>query len=208
MDKRLIHLVDDEDAIRRSTGFLLKTCGFEVKAYESGVAFLKEVKTAAPGCILLDVRMPEMDGLAVQQELNARGVMMPVIVLTGHGDIAIAVRAMKAGAVEVLTKPFRAEDVLGAIRLAIERSRAVLREEAVLRGLRESHALLSEREREVMALVVSGLLNKQVAAELGISEITVKAHRGKVMRKMKAASLADLVTMAARLGVAPGPRRS
>ena len=160
------------------------------------------------GVFGLPVRLPDLNGLDLQDRIAVDRIDLPIVLITGYGDVPMAVRAMKAGAVEVLTKPFRAEDVLGAIRLAIDRSRTVLREEAGLRGLRESHASLSEREREVMALVVSGLLNKQIGAELGISEITVKAHRGKVMRKMKAASLADLVTMAARLRVAPGPRRS
>ncbi len=155
---------------------------------------------------MLDVALPDLNGLDLQKRVAADRTDMPIIFITGYGDVPMTVRAMKAGAVEFLTKPFGDDVLLSAIRHAIERSHAALRHEAEIRALRDRYASLSRREREVMALVVSGLLNKQVGGELGISEITVKAHRGKMMRKMKADSLADLVTMAARLGLAPVPK--
>src|SRR4029077_19482074 len=157
-----------------------------------------------PCCLVLDVSLPDLNGLELQQRLDDRS-QLPILFITGHGDIPMSVRAMKAGATEFLTKPFRADALLDAVRGAIERSTAALSRENELNALRESYAALSRREREVMALVVSGRLNKQVGGELGISEITVKAHRGKVMRKMKAGSLADLVNMAARLRLAAAP---
>jgi len=201
MDTRLIHLVDDEDSIRRSTGFLLRTCGFEVKTYESGVAFLKEVKTAEPGCILLDVRMPEMDGLTVQQELNARGVTMPVIVLTGHGDIDIAVRAMKAGAIDFLEKPFEKAALLDAIGRAFER---LDRHEDLVES--EHHAririaALTAREQDVLRGLVRGHPNKTIAYDLGISARTVEVHRANCMTKLDVRSLSEALRIAFAAGL-------
>ena len=201
MDKRLIHLVDDEEAIRRSAGFLLRTCGFEVKTHESGVAFLKEVKTAAPGCILLDVRMPEMDGLAVQQELNARGVTMPVIVLTGHGDVAIAVRAMKAGAVDFLEKPFEKALLLDAIGRAFGR---LDRHEDIAASEHEARvriAALTAREQDVLRGLVRGHPNKTIAYDLGISPRTVEVHRANCMTKLGVHSLSDALRIAFAAGL-------
>jgi len=196
----MIHLVDDEEAIRRSLGFLLRTSGFSVKAYESGVAFLKEVKTAELGCILLDVRMPHMDGLAVQQELNARGVTMPVIVLTGHGDVSIAVRAMKAGAIDFLEKPFEKTLLLEALGRAFDRldrheDAAVSEQDARVRV-----AALTAREQEVLRGLVQGLPNKTIAYDLGISPRTVEVHRANCMTKLNVRNLSE----ALRIGFAAG----
>jgi len=202
MDKRLIHLIDDEEAIRRSAGFMLRTSGFEVKAYESGVAFLKEAKSADPGCILLDVRMPEMDGLEVQRELNSRGIALPVIVLTGHGDISIAVQAMKAGAVDFLEKPFEKAHLLEAIERGFERlgkrEQAVASEqEAAVRI-----AALTPREQDVLRGLVRGHPNKTIAYDLGISPRTVEVHRANCMTKLEVHSLSEALRIAFAAGLA------
>ena len=202
MDKRLIHLIDDEDAIRRSAGFMLRTSGFDVKTYESGVAFLKEAKTANPGCILLDVRMPEMDGLEVQRELNARGVAMPVIVLTGHGDISIAVQAMKAGAVDFLEKPFEKAHLLDAIERAFER---LEKREDALNAEHEASvriAALTPREQDVLRGLVRGHPNKTIAYDLGISPRTVEVHRANCMTKLEVRSLSEALRIAFAAGLA------
>ena len=210
----LVFVVDDDVSVRESLELLIRSEGFRAETFASAREFLSFPRVIEPGCLVLDVHLPDLNGLELQEKIAVERMDLPVILITGRGDIPMAVRAMKAGAVEVLTKPFPDEVLLDVIRNAIRRSRAAVREEMQMRALRESYASLSPREREVMALVVSGLLNKQVGAKLGISEITVKAHRGKVMRKMCAASLADLVTMAARLGVvregvsAARPRKS
>jgi len=202
----VVFVVDDDVSVRESLELLIRTAGWVPRTFASARDFLSCAEISAPGCLILDVHLPDLDGLDLQERVAVERHELPVILITGYGDVPMAVRAMKAGAVEVLTKPFRVDVLLGALAEAIERSRATLRDDAELRTLRESYATLSPRERDVMALVVSGLLNKQVGGELGISEITVKAHRGRMMRKMKAPSLAELVTMAARLHIGQRPR--
>ena len=200
----IVYVVDDDVSVRESLELLIKHAGWQPELFASADDFLSHSRDAVPSCLILDVSLPGLTGLELQQQLAGR-TEMPIIFITGHGDVPMTVRAMKAGAIEFLTKPFRDDVLLHAIRTAIERSRAALRVETELRALRHCYESLTPREREVMALVVTGLLNKQVAGQLGISEITVKAHRGQVMRKMKADSLPDLVTMAARLGPRPAP---
>ena len=195
----VVAIVDDDISVRESLESLVRTAGWRPQVHASAKDFLARTPVNCPSCLVLDVQLPGLDGLELQQQLAGRAEL-PIIFITGHGDVPMSVRAMKAGAAEFLTKPFDSEILLEAIRAALERSRGALQEAEVLRETRARYALLTAREREVMALVVTGLLNKQVASELGISEITVKAHRGKVMRKMKAASLPDLVTMSVRLG--------
>jgi FixJ family two-component response regulator len=202
----IVFVVDDDVSVRESLESLLRSTGWQVETFASAQEFLSRPRALAPSCLVLDVTLPDLNGLDLQQRIAVDRIDMPIIFITGYGDVPMTVRAMKAGAVEFLTKPFVADVLLGAIRNAIERSRAALESEAGMQALRDSYATLSPREREVMALVVSGLLNKQVGGELGISEITVKAHRGKVMQKMKAKSLADLVNMNARLSVTPAPK--
>ena len=194
----IVFVVDADAPVRESLELLIARSGWQPKAFASANAFLAEPRVPAPCCMVLDVALPGLSGLHLQK-LVADRTDMPIIFLTGSGDVAMTVQAMKAGAVEFLTKPFRSDVLVGAIREALERSREALAREAAMKSLRESYASLSRREREVMALVVSGLLNKQVGGELGISEITVKAHRGQMMRKMQADSLAALVRMATRL---------
>ena len=201
----IVFVVDDDISVRESLELLVKTAGWRAETFDSAQAFLARPRATVPCCLVLDVSLPGLNGLELQQQLGER-IEMPIIFITGYGDVPMTVRAMKAGAVEFLTKPFKDNVLLDAIRHAIERSSGALRQESELHGLRDCYATLTQREREVMALVVSGLLNKQVGGELGISEITVKAHRGQVMRKMKADSLPDLVTMAARLGLQPAPK--
>jgi FixJ family two-component response regulator len=198
----VVYVVDDDVSVRESLELLIRNAGWQVELFESAQTFLRWPKVTLPSCLVLDVNLPGLNGLDLQKQVAADRVEMPIIFITGYGDIPSTVRAMKAGAVEFLTKPFSEDVLLNAIQHALERSRNVLDEQASLQNLRKRYDLLSRREREVMALVVRGLLNKQVGFELGISEITVKAHRGKVMEKMEARSLADLVTMGARLRVA------
>jgi len=198
----MVFVIDDDVSVRESLELLISSAGWQPETFVCAEEFLARPRLIAPSCLVLDVNLPDLNGLELQNRLADRSDM-PIIFITGYGDVPMTVRAMKAGAAEFLTKPFSDDVLLSVIRHAIERSRHALDLETEMGELRECYASLSRREREVMALVVTGLLNKQVGAELGISEITVKAHRGKVMRKMKADSLADLVKMAARLHLAP-----
>jgi len=195
----IVFVVDDDVSVRKSLESLIDSAGWQPETFPSAQAFLRRPRAVGPSCLVLDVTLPDLDGLELQKRVASDRSDMPIIFISGHGDVPMSVRAMKAGAVEFLTKPLAGEVLVGAIQQALDWSRRALDREAAMRQLCERHALLSPRERQVMALVVSGLLNKQIGGELGISEITVKAHRGQVMRKMRADSLPDLVMMAARL---------
>jgi FixJ family two-component response regulator len=199
----IVFVVDDDVSVRESLELLIRCEGWQPETFASAQEFLDYPRVLIPNCLVLDVSLPGLNGLDLQRIVAVERTDMPIIFITGHGDVPMTVQAMKAGAVEFLTKPFNDDVLLTAIRAALERSRVALSLEVEMRALRDRYASLSQRERQVMALVVSGLLNKQVGGELGISEITVKAHRGKVMQKMKADSLADLVKMATRLRPAP-----
>jgi len=199
----IVFVVDDEKLVRRALERLIRSAGFEVRTFASARDFLSAGRPEAPACLVLDVRLPDLSGMDLQQELMRAGDYLPIVFVTGHGDIPMTVRAMKAGAVEFLTKPFRDQDLLGAIEQGIRSSRAAREHRKEILALRQCYDSLTAREREVFPLVTSGLLNKQIAVRLGTSEKTIKVHRGQVMHKMEAASLADLVRMGEKLGIRP-----
>jgi FixJ family two-component response regulator len=202
----IVFVVDDDISVRESLELLIRSEGWQPETFESAQEFLAHPRALVPSCLVLDFSLPGLNGLELQKRVAVERTDMPIIFITGFGDVPMTVQAMKAGAVEFLTKPFGDNVLLSAIRHALDRSQSALGHEAEMQVLRDCYASLTPREREVMALVASGLLNKQVGGELGISEITVKAHRGQVMQKMKADSFADLVKKAARLGLAPEPK--
>jgi FixJ family two-component response regulator len=202
----VVFVVDDDISIRESLELLIRCAGWQPQLFASAQEFLALPRVVAPSCLVLDVSLPGLNGLDLQKRVAGDRPDMPIIFITGHGDVPMTVRAMKAGAVEFLTKPFSDDTLLNAIRNALTRSRNMLGREAEVQALRSSYTSLTSREREVMSLVVSGLLNKQVGDELGISEITVKAHRGRLMRKMNAESLPHLVKMAAKLRLTATPK--
>ena len=197
----IVFIVDDDLSVRRSTERLIQSAGLKVQTFTSAKEFLANARFEGPACLVLDVRMPGLSGMDLQRELKQAGIHIPIIFITGHGDIPMSVRAMKAGAVEFLTKPFRSRSLLDAVRAAIERDRSAHKERSETGELRERYEQLTPREREVMALVATGLLNKQVAGELATTERTIKFHRAHIMQKMRAESLADLVRMTEKLGI-------
>src|SRR6202140_612327 len=197
----IVFVVDDDPSVRRAIKRLVGSVGLEVELFGSAQEFLRSKRPDAPSCLVLDIRLPGISGLDFQRELALANIHIPIVFITAHGDIPMTVRAMKAGAVEFLTKPFRDQDLLDAIQVALERDRAKRQQEAAIGTLRQRWELLTPREREVFALVVSGLLNKQIAGKIGTSETTVKVHRSQLMRKMGADSLAELVRLAERIGI-------
>jgi len=201
--KPIVFVVDDDVSVRESLELMIKFAGWQPETFASAGEFLARPRTSLPSCLVLDISLPDLNGLELQKMIASERTDMPIIFITGHGDVPMTVKAMKGGAVEFLTKPFDDEVLLSAIRHAIKRSAAVLDEQSEMMTLRSNYESLTPREQDVMRCVVAGMLNKQIGMKLGISEITVKAHRGKMMQKMKAESLADLVKTAVRLGLAP-----
>ena len=195
----IVYVIDDDPAVRRALDSLFRSVGLETRTYETATAFLEDECPSAPGCLVVDIRLPDMSGLDFQDRISSAGLQMPVILVTGHADIPMTVRGMKAGAVDFLTKPFRDQDMLDSVMAAIEKDRARIVSEGTIGDLKIRYATLSARERQVMDLVISGKMNKQVAGDLGLSEITVKIHRGSAMRKMQVRTLADLVRAAEML---------
>lgn len=204
LGKPAVFVVDDDVSVRESLELLIRDQGWEPLLFESAREFMARRPVGTPSCVILDINLPDLSGLDLQQQISAASLTSPIIFVTGYGDVSKTVRAMKAGAVEFLTKPFDANSIVEAIRSALHKSKMVFDQEAAKEALRDRFASLSKREREVMALVVRGLMNKQAAGELGISEITIKAHRGQVMRKMRAKTFVGLVNMATELGMQTG----
>ena len=200
-EQSTVLVIDDDASVREALSDLFQSVGLGVEVFSSAQEFLKNKRPEGPGCLVLDVRLPGKSGLDFQQELNAANINLPIVFLTGHGDIPMSVRAMKAGAVEFLTKPFREQDLLDAVQTALERARVNHEDEKLLATLRQRFASLTPREQAILALVAAGRRNKQIAFEIGTSEVTVKVHRTNLMRKMQASSLADLITIATKLGI-------
>jgi FixJ family two-component response regulator len=201
-----VFVVDDDASVRAALDSLFRSVGLAVRSFPSAQEFLSDPLTDEPACLVLDVRLPGMSGLDLQRRLAERKTALPIVVITGHGDVPMTVRAMRAGAVEFLCKPFRDQDLLDAVQQALDRARVLMQEQTAMADLQARFDTLTPREREVMKLVVTGLLNKQIGYDLGISEVTVKIHRGQVMLKMRATSVVDLVRMSDRLGIRPEQR--